>query len=276
VLRRRNRAGKSAVLMETITGDTKIIMPVEHCFVLQRRCRAHQICSGPRLIHAPTANTAGDGMGAKQQQSRLHRILPAIWGAGRAIPAAWRKLIYSLIWQSVMWRPGKLRFLIGVKNPLVIDRPRPPENTAPYGASPIARFATPVGLRPPFVAHPATLPHPDRRALLILFAAQHSSGESANFRFLSGGGDSPDRLDDLAQPRGDALGPESRQRTPKRRRRLARQLGVCQPGGHHGCLRDGVEPVCQQPPSGPLALRGRLGFGFAPSVGMPVIEARPG
>jgi hypothetical protein len=31
-----------------------------------------------------------------------------------------RKLIYSLIWQSVMWRPGKLRFLIGVKNPLPI------------------------------------------------------------------------------------------------------------------------------------------------------------
>src|SRR5438309_12014435 len=71
-----------------------------------------------------------------------------------------------------MWRPGKLRFLIGVKNPLAIDRPRPPENTAPCGAPPVARFATPVGLRPPFVAHPATLPHPDRRALLILFAAQ--------------------------------------------------------------------------------------------------------
>jgi len=31
-----------------------------------------------------------------------------------------RKLMYSLIWQSVMWRPGKLRFLIGVKNPLPI------------------------------------------------------------------------------------------------------------------------------------------------------------
>src|SRR5438552_10723955 len=74
-----------------------------------------------------------------------------------------------------MWRPGKLRFLIGVKNPLAIDRPRPPENTAPCGAPPVARFATPVGLRPPFVAHPATLPHPDRRALLILFAAQHPS-----------------------------------------------------------------------------------------------------
>jgi hypothetical protein len=27
---------------------------------------------------------------------------------------------YSLVWQSVMWRPGKLRFLIGVKNPLPI------------------------------------------------------------------------------------------------------------------------------------------------------------
>ena len=71
-----------------------------------------------------------------------------------------------------MWRPGKLRFLIGVKNPLPIDRPRTPENTAPFGAPPVAKFATPVGLRPPFVAHPATLPHPDRRALLLLFAAQ--------------------------------------------------------------------------------------------------------
>ena len=28
-----------------------------------------------------------------------------------------RKLIYSLIWQSVMWRPGKLRFLIGAEEP---------------------------------------------------------------------------------------------------------------------------------------------------------------
>ncbi len=52
-------------------------------------------------------------------------------------------------------------FLIGVKNPLPIGRPRPPDNTAPCGAPPVARFATPVGLRPPFVTHPATLPHPD-------------------------------------------------------------------------------------------------------------------
>jgi hypothetical protein len=31
--------------------------------------------------------------------------------------------MYSLIWQSVMWRPGKMRFLIGMKNPLPIGRP---------------------------------------------------------------------------------------------------------------------------------------------------------
>src|SRR6516162_5455073 len=80
-----------------------------------------------------------------------------------------------------MWRPGKLRFLIAVKNPLAIDRPRTPENTAPCGAPPVARFATPVGLRPPFVAHPATLPHPDRRARFILFAAQQAGLSLSEF-----------------------------------------------------------------------------------------------
>ena len=44
---------------------------------------------------------------------------------------------------------------------------------------------------------------------------------------------------------------------------LARQLGVSQPGGYYGCQRDGLEQVCQQPPSGPLALRRRLGSGSA-------------
>src|SRR6202030_830533 len=51
---------------------------------------------------------------------------------------------------------------------------RRPQEARPPGAPPVARFATPVGLRPPFVTHPATLPHPDRRALLILFAAQQA------------------------------------------------------------------------------------------------------
>src|ERR1700745_2946182 len=44
---------------------------------------------------------------------------------------------------------------------------------------------------------------------------------------------------------------------------LARQLGVYQPGGHHGCLRDGLEPVSHQPRPDPLALRGRLGSSVA-------------
>ena len=41
-------------------------------------------------------------------------------GRGNGRRLGLRKLIYSLIWQSVMLRPGKLRFLIGVKNPLPI------------------------------------------------------------------------------------------------------------------------------------------------------------
>jgi hypothetical protein len=42
-------------------------------------------------------------------------------------------------------------------------------------------------LGPPFVAHPATLPHPDRRALLILFAAQQiaPNGELETVRGLA-------------------------------------------------------------------------------------------
>ncbi|HEX3520890.1 MAG TPA: winged helix-turn-helix domain-containing protein, partial [Stellaceae bacterium] len=80
--------------------------------------------------------------------------------------------MYSLIWQSVMWRPGKLRFLIGGKNPLPI---RPAVTTRKHGplqGRAVARFATSVGLRPPFVTHPATLSHPDCRAVFILFVAQ--------------------------------------------------------------------------------------------------------
>jgi hypothetical protein len=48
---------------------------------------------------------------------------------------------------------------------------------------------------------------------------------------------------------------------------LARQLGVSQPGGHHGCLRDGLEPVCRRSRLDPLALRRRLGCGCTRSVG---------
>src|SRR4029077_13091251 len=93
-------------------------------------------------------------------------------GRGKVGVSVWRKLIYSLIWQSVMWRPGKLRFLIGVKKPSPIRPAVTARKHGPLQGRAVARFATSVGLRPPFVTHPATLPHPDRRALFILFAAQ--------------------------------------------------------------------------------------------------------
>jgi hypothetical protein len=53
---------------------------------------------------------------------------------------------------------------------------RRPDNTAPCGAAPLARFATSVGLRPLCVTHPTTFSHPDRRAPRILIAAQHERG----------------------------------------------------------------------------------------------------
>src|SRR6202521_1014793 len=42
--------------------------------------------------------------------------------------SVWRKLRNSLVWQSVMWRRGKGWFLISVKNPYLLGRPRPPAN----------------------------------------------------------------------------------------------------------------------------------------------------
>jgi hypothetical protein len=79
----------------------------------------------------------------------------------------------NLVWQSVMWRPGKERFLIGMKNPLPTRPAATASRRAPYAAAPFAGFATSLGLRPPAVTHPATLSHPDCRAPLTLFAAQH-------------------------------------------------------------------------------------------------------
>src|SRR6202040_4470833 len=50
----------------------------------------------------------------------------------------------------------------GVKNPLPNGRPRPPDNTAPCGATPFARFADLVGRRPPSATPPETPSHPGR------------------------------------------------------------------------------------------------------------------
>jgi hypothetical protein len=47
---------------------------------------------------------------------------PALAAATLAV-SVWRKLMYSLIWQSVMWQLGKVRFLISVKNPYLLGRP---------------------------------------------------------------------------------------------------------------------------------------------------------
>ena len=92
-----------------------------------------------------------------------------------------------------MWRPGKLRFLIGVKNPLLSGRPRPPENTAPCGAAPVARFATSVGLPPPFVGI--------RRQFLILIDARFSSRLSRSNRSPISRGEHDSRpLDMLSRP----------------------------------------------------------------------------
>ena len=66
--------------------------------------------------------------------------------------SAWRKLIYSLSCQSVMWRQGKLRFPIGVKHSLPIGRPRPRPLRGRAG-----RQIPDLRRSHPFVTHPATL-----------------------------------------------------------------------------------------------------------------------
>jgi hypothetical protein len=67
-----------------------------------------------------------------------------------------------------MWRPGKLRFLIGVKNPLPIGRPQLPKNTTP-AQSRAGRQIRDVGwgYALPFVTPPETV--------LILIDARFSS-----------------------------------------------------------------------------------------------------
>src|SRR6185436_9541187 len=77
--------------------------------------------------------------------------------------SACRNFIYSLIWQSVTWRPGKGRFLIGVKN-------LPPTRPAA-----IASQRAPPGPRcSPDSQHQsgyALLPSRSRRHFLILIDA---------------------------------------------------------------------------------------------------------
>jgi hypothetical protein len=68
----------------------------------------------------------------------------------------WRIVMYGLIWQSVTWRPGKVRFLIAMKNRSISNPPRSPDARL-FGGRDVAGFAVSVGLRPPWVANPAML-----------------------------------------------------------------------------------------------------------------------
>jgi hypothetical protein len=46
----------------------------------------------------------------------------------------------NLIWQSVMWRPGKGRFLIDVKNPLPTPAGRDRQTTRPFQGHAVRRI----------------------------------------------------------------------------------------------------------------------------------------
>ena len=78
-----------------------------------------------------------------------------------------RKLMYNLIWQSVMWRPGKVRFLIGVKNPL---HTRP--TATPSRRGPLGRIAPSLDSR--LRSGYALPPSPTERPILILIDARLS------------------------------------------------------------------------------------------------------
>src|SRR5438477_13048879 len=84
--------------------------------------------------------------------------------------------MYSLVWQSVMWRPGKLRFLIGVKNPLPI---RPAVTARKHGPLRGPRRSPDSRLQSGY----ALLSSRIRRQLLILIDASFSSRLSRSSGF---------------------------------------------------------------------------------------------
>src|SRR5947208_6987514 len=80
----------------------------------------------------------------------------------------------SLIWQSVMWRPGKARFLIDMKNPLPI-RPAPTARQHGPLRGRAVRQIRDVSRATPSLRHASgdtfssrltRASHPDRRAAL--------------------------------------------------------------------------------------------------------------
>jgi hypothetical protein len=80
----------------------------------RRRSRGAFFCKGSR--------------GSCSMRSAVATLNPAL-AAAMTGGSLWRKLMNNLVRQSVMWRPGKGRFLIGVKTRFLSGRPRPPANT---------------------------------------------------------------------------------------------------------------------------------------------------
>src|SRR5712692_4310322 len=82
----------------------------------------------------------------------------------------------SLIWQSVMWRPGKVRFLVRMKNRSISGRPRPPANAPLAGPrrSPDSQRQSGYAL----------LPSRIRQHFLILIDARLSSRSPRSRRSL--------------------------------------------------------------------------------------------
>jgi len=91
----------------------------------------------------------------------------------------------SLIWQSVMWRPGKARLLIDMKNPLPI-RPAPTARQHGPLRGRAVRQIRDVSRATPSLRHASgdtfssrltRASHPDRRAALVANeAGAHGSG----------------------------------------------------------------------------------------------------
>jgi hypothetical protein len=75
--------------------------------------------------------------------------------------------MYSRIWQSVMWRPGKLRFLSGVKNPLPIRPAATARQRAPLRRARRRRIRSSSRATPSF--------HHEPGGILILIDAIPSS-----------------------------------------------------------------------------------------------------
>jgi hypothetical protein len=78
--------------------------------------------------------------------------------------------MYSLIWWSVMWRPGKSSIPLVAETNQQLGR-APPDRQTGSKKRAAGGDGSPVGLRPPFDPSPPAHSHPDCRWLLTLIVA---------------------------------------------------------------------------------------------------------